>query len=139
MQKGRLLLGFAANALSEMGNVQLPKLHTSVRFPSPAPAFSQISDDGFAAGFADYVRALARLSCAMIALVAAEARRIALSQDCSGRQPAGRLDLPQSATLSRFLARARSCGLLRCAMSSRRVPLAPVTLAAAALGVYAPA
>jgi hypothetical protein len=34
---------------------QLPKLHTWVRFPSPAPILSPKMEDGFAAGFAESV------------------------------------------------------------------------------------
>jgi hypothetical protein len=34
---------------------QLPKLHTRVRFPSPAPILSVVPAESFAAGFADFV------------------------------------------------------------------------------------
>jgi hypothetical protein len=55
---------------SSMVERQLPKLHTRVRFPSPAPTLSQFQHHGFAAGFAAFVRA--SLICAIIAFVAAE-------------------------------------------------------------------
>src|SRR5262245_24707702 len=47
---------------SSMVERQLPKLHTRVRFPSPAPALSFNRINGFATGFASYVRSLALLS-----------------------------------------------------------------------------
>src|ERR1035438_9425916 len=41
---------------SSMVERQLPKLHTWVRFPSPAPRLSWLSTGSFAASFAVYVR-----------------------------------------------------------------------------------
>jgi hypothetical protein len=55
---------------SSMAERQLPKLHTRVRFPSPAPAFSQSLRDGFAGGFAESVHPLSS-SFLIIALMAA--------------------------------------------------------------------
>src|SRR5215813_4585900 len=45
---------------SSMVERQLPKLHTRVRFPSPAPSLSSVLPGSFAAGFADSVRNLIR-------------------------------------------------------------------------------
>ena len=42
-----------------MAERQLPKLHTRVRFPSPAPTLSRNRLDGFAIGFAGFVHSLA--------------------------------------------------------------------------------
>jgi hypothetical protein len=48
MQLCRNTAGFVANILMEMGTIQLPKLHTRVRFPSPAPILSRFDADEFA-------------------------------------------------------------------------------------------
>jgi hypothetical protein len=41
---------------------QLPKLHTRVRFPSPAPILNQVSLQSLAGSFATVVRFLQRLA-----------------------------------------------------------------------------
>jgi hypothetical protein len=50
--------GFAVKLWPCLAKGQLPKLHTRVRFPSPAPILSSFSPKNFAAGFADFVRVL---------------------------------------------------------------------------------
>jgi hypothetical protein len=75
----------ASRGRSSMVERQLPKLHTRVRFPSPAPALSRIWRDGFVGGFAGSVHSLAS-SVLMRALIAAERetyRRMIFSTDDS--------------------------------------------------------